>query len=258
MAMPAHGTRDYSVVAQVLVGSFASMALVWAVFAVPVFWREAPLESIAKRIIAEDSFNIDSLTSIKATFVDLEMAQAARPSTLSAGAIINLRLLEQAIARGDQKNLDGLMKETSEMIGRSLVNSPADPFLWMVLFWLENTRSGFKSAHLEFLKMSYLVGANEGWVAVRRNRFALAIYPSLPIGLAENAVAEFSRLVGSSYMDAAADIMEGPGWPIRDGLISGLKEVDEVQRQSFDKLIYRRGLDLAVPGVERPEWRPWH
>jgi len=247
-----------SIAVRILVGAFAGLSIAWACFASPIFWRQFPVESIAKHIIAEDSFKIESLTSVKASYIDRERLSAGRTSALSAAAVINLRLLELAVAGSDQKNLDGLMKETDEMIRRSLANSPADPFLWTVLFWLENTRSGFRRGHLEYLKMSYSIGPNEGWVAVKRARFALALFPSLTPDLMENVVSEFSRLVGSNYFGAAADILEGPGWPIREALMSGLKDVDEINRQSFANLIYRRGFDLAVPGVERPDWRPWH
>lgn len=257
--MPATGSSSVSsLAARILVGSFAGFAVVWSFLATPVFWGQSPAESTARHIIAEDSFKIESLISIKASYIGLEGLQGARAAVFNAAAVINLRLLELALSRSDQKNLDSLMRETEEMIRQSLVNSPADPFLWTVLFWLENTRSGFSRAHLEYLRMSYSVGSNEGWVAVKRNRFALAVFSSLTPDISENAVSEFSRLVGSNYLAAAADILEGPGWPIREVLISGLKDVDEINRQSFAKLIYRRGFDLAVPGVERPDWRPWH
>lgn len=244
--------------ARIFVCGFAVLAFVWAFSVIPVFWRQSPIENIAKRIISEDSFKVELLTSIKPADSGLKKLQDRSASVLSAAAVINLRLLEQAIARSDLKELDGLMIETCRLVRQSLANAPADPFLWTVLFWLENTRNGFDSARLGYLKMSYLFGPNEGWVGVKRNRFALAIYPSLTPDLAENAMSEFSHLVGSNYFDVAADILEGPGWPIRDILLSGLKDVDEISRQTFAKVVYRRGFDLAVPGVERPEWRPWH
>jgi hypothetical protein len=169
-----------------------------------------------------------------------------------------LRLLEQAIADGDQNNLDGLMSETDGMILKSLANAPTDPFLWTILFWLENTQNGFKRARLNYLQMSYLLGPNEGWIAVKRNRLAVAIFPSFPPDIAENAVSEFSRLIGSGFFVEAADILGGPGWPIRETLLSGLKDVDELNRQTFAKIVYSLGYDVMVPGIDRPDWRPWH
>jgi hypothetical protein len=235
-----------------------AMALGWAFFASPIFWKQYPIEKTAAHIIAGDVFKIEAVTPIAATFVNIQDTKWSRPSIQSAAAVTDLRLLERAMAAGDRKNVDGLMDDTAGMIRRSLANSPADPFLWTVLFWLENTRNGFKRGRLSYLDMSYILGPNEGWVAVKRNRFALAIYPSLPPALAADVVSEYSRLVGSGFFGEAADILDGPGWPVHDILITGLKDVDEDSRQTFSKVIYRRGFDLEVPGVERPEWRPWH
>jgi hypothetical protein len=258
MEMAAPGIAASSLVARCVVGGFAGLALAWAYFSVPLFWRQSPVENTAKYIIAEDSFKLESLTGIKAIFLELERTWTGSASLLRAGAILNLRLLEQTIARGDQERLDSLMSETDEMTRKSLIKAPAEPFLWTVLFWLENTRSGFNPAHLQYLKMSYSVGPNEGWVAAKRNRFSLAMFPVLTPDIIDNSMREFARLIGSNYYSVAADILEGPGWPIREKLMSGLRGVDEINRQTFAKLLYRRGFDLAVPGVERPDWRPWH
>jgi len=257
--MAAKGGHSLAVVlmrAVVLISG--AMALGWAFFALPIFWQQYPLEKTAAHIIVGDAFKHEAVAPIAATFAGLQDSKWSRPSILGAAAVTDLRLLERAMAARDRNNLDGLMDETANMIRRSLASSPADPLLWAVLFWLENTRNGFKRGRLSYLDMSYRVGPNEGWVAVKRTRFSLAIYPVLTPALAEDAVSEYSRLVGSGFFNEAADILDGPGWPIHDILISGLKDVDEDSRQTFSKIIYRRGIDLDVPGIERPEWRPWH
>lgn len=257
--MLANGSSPVSLcAARILVGGFTVVAVIWVFSVVPVFWRQAPIENIARRIIAEESFKIDLVTSIKSIYSDLQRHRGGSTSVLGSAAVINLRLLEQAIARSDLKNLDSLMVETDGMIRRSLTGAPADPYLWTVLFWLENARDGFNPARLVYLKMSYLTGPNEGWIGVKRNRFVMAIYLSLTPDLAEKAVREFAHLVDSNYVGDAADILEGAGWPIREVLMAGLKDISEISRQTFAKVIYRRGLDLSVPGVDRPEWRPWH
>lgn len=247
-----------SIVARSLIGGLAGLAISWALYVIPIFWRQLPIENIAGQIIAEDTFKAESLTSIEATYSELKRFEGGRPSVLSAVAVITLRQLEQAVARGQKNNLDIQILKTNELVRQSLSNTPANPFLWTVLFWLENTRDGFSSLRLSYLRMSYSTGPNEGWVAVKRNRFALAIYSSLAPDLTNAAITEFCRLVDSNFLDAAADILEGPGWPIREILMSHLKAVDEFSRQSFAKLIYRRGVDLVIPGVDQPEWRPWH
>lgn len=245
------------VVGRILVSGFGGLAVAWALFTFPIFWQQSALKKIEQHIVAGDSFKASALAPLRPALDMVGQGKWDRPSALSSASVIDLRLLEQAFADNDRTNIDSLMAETGGMIRKSLANSPADPFLWTVLFWLENTQNGFNRAHLKYLQMSYLLGPNEGWVAVNRNRFALAMFSVLSPDIAKNAVSEFARVVGSNFFTEAADILSGPGWPIRDTLLSGLKDVDEVNRQTFAKLVYKRGYDVTVPGVDRPDWRPW-
>lgn len=242
---------------RILISGFGSVAVVWGFFTFPIFWQQSALKKIEQHIIAGDSFKASTLAPLLPILAVVGQGKWDRPSTLSSASAIDLRLLEQAFAENDRTNIDKLMAETGEMIRKSLADSPSDSFLWMVLFWLENTQNGFNRAHLKYLELSYLLGPNEGWIAAKRNRFALAIYSVLPADLAENAVNEFARLVDSRFFFEAADILQGPGWPIRSTLLAGLKDIDEVNRETFGKAIFKLGYDVIVPGVERPDWRPW-
>ncbi|MBI1203478.1 MAG: hypothetical protein GC182_13305 [Rhodopseudomonas sp.] len=236
----------------------AVAAMAWGFYTFPIFWRQAPFSEIKRHIIAGDPYRPDVLTPFKDAIGDLGEGKWTRPSVLAAAAVVDLRLLEAAIARGETAGLDRLMGETDALVRASLANAPADPFLWTVLFWLENTKDGFKRSRLAFLDMSYRLGPNEGWIAIKRNRFAMALYPTLPAVLASDVVGEFARLVDSNYMNEAYEILSGPGWPVRKELMAGLAGVDQDRRETFARYVYRRGLDVEVPGVVRPEWRPWH
>jgi hypothetical protein len=234
------------------------LGIVWAAYVAPVFLSQAKVDTTSKRIIAWEAFKAEALLTIKEPYEDKAELKNARPSLLAGLAVINLRLIELMIARGDQEKIDRLTSEANDLIRLCLASSPAEPFLWTVLFWIENTRNGFNRNSLEYLKRSYLLGPNEGWIASKRNRFAMAIYPTLPPDLAVSAVSEFSRLVDTGFIEVAADILQGPGWPVREVLISSLKGADDANKKIFAKMIYRRGMDIEVPGVERAEWRPWH
>jgi hypothetical protein len=246
------------IAARMLVCIYGAFAVSWAVFVFPFFSQLSTIERIEKHVIAGDAFKSDVLISLKPTLALFGHSKLGRPFALRGTAVIDLRLLEQAFVDGDQANIDYLMRSASQAVRKSLANSPADPFLWLVLFWLENSQSGFSSGHLQYLEMSYKLGPNEGWLAVKRNRFALAIFPSLQPDLAEYAIGEFARLVGSSFFDEAANILAGPGWLIRERLLPRLDAIGELNRQVFGKIVYRLGRDVSIPGVERPVWRPWH
>lgn len=253
-----HAYGAVSAVTRLAALGFAGLAIAWACFCFPIFWRQSPFDQIKRHIIAGDTFKPDVLMPFVAAIGDLSPGKWYRPSVLGAAAIVDLRMLEQAMAGDETTRLDRLMTETDGMIRLSLSNAPADSFLWTVLFWLENAKDGFKRSRFGFLDMSYRLGPNEGWIAIKRNRFAVALYSSLPAGLANDVAGEFSRLVGSNYFGEAFDILSGPGWPVHDVLLTGLATVDNDRREAFSKFAYRKGLDVQVPGVVRPEWRPWH
>lgn len=238
--------------------SFGCLAIVWTAYVAPVFLSQAKVDTTSKRIIAWEAFKLEALLTINDSYADKAELKNERASLLGGLAVINLRLIELMVARGDQEKIDRLMSDANKLIRLCLASSPAEPFLWTVLFWIENTRNGFNRNYLEYLRLSYLLGPNEGWIAAKRNRFAMAIYSTLPSDLAVSTVSEFSRLVDSGYIEVAADILQGPGWPVREVLISSLKGADEANKKNFAKMIYRRGMDLEVPGVERADWRPWH
>jgi hypothetical protein len=83
-------------------------------------------------------------------------------------------------------------------IRHSLACSPADSFLWRVLFWVENAMYGFSSDHLE--RMSYSLGPNEGWIALKRNLVAPAVFERLPPDVGEMAIREFASFFGSGFV----------------------------------------------------------
>jgi hypothetical protein len=111
---------------------------------------------------------------------------------------------------------------------------------------------------LRFLWLSYSLGPNEGWIAVRRNRLALSVFEALPPDLAEAALNEFARMLKSGLYDDTMSIFIGPGWAIRDQLLSHLTSVPKRYREEFARGLDQRGYDVAVPGVAHRDRRPWH
>jgi len=229
----------------------------WAAYGLPIAWRQSSIEQIAGHIIAGDQFKAKALAALALQLDTAYPDKWAHPSAIKNAAVTRLRILENAIADGDQKTIDGQITKLHQTINESLANTPADPFLWLVLFWLDNTQNGYNPEHLKYLRMSYDLGPNEGWVAVKRNRIALATFPQLPPDLSEDAKSEFVRLVNSQLYNEAADILVGPGWVFRGVLLAGLKDATELNRQLFARTVYRLGYDVAVPGVDRRDQRPW-
>jgi hypothetical protein len=237
--------------------TIGAAAVGWAFAAMPIFWVSAPVADIAAHIIAGETYKSDVLEAVAARAHN-SRASALRPSVLGKAAIIRLRQAENAMVTNDRPTIEARLETLGKATDDALVTAPCDPFLWLVLFSINNYRSGFNPALLRYLQMSYSLGPNEGWIAAKRNPIALANYSALPPDLAEAAISEFVGLVRSQFYNEAADIAAGPGRPIRDLLFARLRGLKEADRQAFAKQLYDRGLDdIPVPGVEAPPQRPW-
>ena len=119
-----------------------------------------------------------------------------------------------------------------DVIRSSLSCAPADPFLWLALYSVEVTENGFKPDYLKYLRLSYRLGPQEGWIALKRNPLAFAVFQQLPPDLGENAVNEFvAMLLESRFIDQAAEILIGPAWPERELILSQVAQHSRNDRQ---------------------------
>ena len=234
------------------------LAIAWGAATLPLFWRAAPLEQTATNIINRIPYKADSLEAVLPVIENFEQSSTCVPRALRSSAIILLRRLEEGYRPDQVAELDGRLAGADNAIRRSLQCSPADPFLWLVLYSVESARNGTRDDYLKYLSMSYRLGPREGWIAVQRNRVVMAIFPMLPPDLAEMVLAEFAELVQNRLFDQAADILLGPGWAIRDRLIARLSGVDERERNEFAPRINQKaGFNVPIPGVAAPGQRPW-
>jgi hypothetical protein len=230
---------------------FGVASVVWGVAVFPVFWRQSALEELARGVIERNSYKPATLVSFMTDVEAAEQNAYCRPEALRGAAVVRLRLAEDAMGTGDREEIDSDLQNLDRTIRSSLSCSPADPFLWMTLSWLDGTREGFNEDQLRFLRLSYALGPNEGWVAARRNRFALSMFERLPPDLADAALNEFARMLDSGFYDDTLALFTGPGWRLRDRLLPRLKDVAERYREAFAGALYRRGYDVEVPGIPR-------
>jgi hypothetical protein len=224
-------------------------------YALPVFSRQMQIERVATHVIEGDPFKSKVLASIMPMVEAAEQAEPCRPVAVRSAAIIRTRLAEQAIV--DAEEIDAQLSALSDSIHRSLACSPTDPFLWAVLYWVESTEQGFQPHYLDYLRLSYRLGPNEGWIGLKRNGLTLAVFKQLPPDLAEMGIEEFVKLLDSGFVDQTIAIITGPGWRERKLILPRLKDVALRNRQAFAKALYRLGYDVVVPGIVPPDPRPW-
>jgi hypothetical protein len=232
--------------------------VVWGATNFATLWRQLGIERIAAKILDRETFKPNALVPFIPALEEIEQSHYCRPQSVRSAAIIRLRLAEEALAAGERATVDERLSTLDSSIRKALACEPADPFLWMVLAWLGNTREGFKQEQLAYLRLSYRLGPNEGWIAARRNRLSLAMFQRLPPDLASDAVDEFAHMLNSWLYWETIAVFTGPGWPVRERLLDSLKHVGERQRDAFAKELYTEGYNVIVPGIAPREPRPWY
>ena len=186
-----------------------------------------------------------------------ESAIACRPIALWSTAIIRIRMFELARLDNERSESTKLPQYQAmiDSIRRSLACSVSDPFLWLVQYWAGNTQTGTKSDYWKYLEMSYRLGPNEGWVALKRSPIAFAHYKSLPSDLKVDAVAELMSLINSEFYQQAADIIGGPARPFWNEIVPHLLTLHPRNREAFAKVVYDRDLQVKIPGILPPSIR---
>jgi hypothetical protein len=245
------------IILRLFVVSFAFVSIGWGFQFFSTFLSHAPIESVARRVIAGDPIKSDAQRRLLPALAAIESESVCRPSALRSVAIIRFLLLGEIVASGQRKSIDDEQKALASLVRRSLVCSPADPFLWLMYYWLESTINGFKAEYLKYLAMSYTLGPNEGWIGLRRAPLAFAALSQLPPNVREAAVKEFAAAVEWGAFNEMAAVLTGSGWAARDELLAALKDIPERPRQNFYDTLYRAGFDVDIPGILRRDPRPW-
>jgi hypothetical protein len=237
--------------------SLGLAAVGWGSFVAPMVWRQASMAPLGPKIVSGERFKPGILEQyIERAELDWRDG-ICQPVTLRTLALVRVRLVEEAITSGDRHAIDQTQAAADTAFRLSLSCTPTDPFLWFALFWLQNSRVGFREDNLRALRMSYRVGPNEGWVSLRRNRIAIAIYPGLPGDLKRAATDEFVQLVKSDLITDAADILAGPGRPVSSMLEARLEGIDPKKLRFLALLLAGRGFDDAIPGLETSSRFQW-
>lgn len=228
-------------------------AIVWGVLVFPYLAAGLTLTKTVTGIIRGEAFKSDALVREVDRYKFPAEPSRCFPAGLRGIAILRLRLVEDGISAANLELAD--LQKLDEDVRSALSCAPADPYLWLALFWVESNLHGFRPDHLTFLRMSYRLGPNEAWIGLKRSRFAFAIFDQLPSDLAEEVVREFLGFLRSGLYSEAADIFIGPAWRVRDMILARLSELPQSKRQAFAKVLREREVDVAVPGIEPAQRR---
>jgi hypothetical protein len=227
---------------RVLLFALGLTGILWGSSEFSMLRRETTISTIAKRIITGEPFKPEILLNQVSLPEQVESQATCRAVTVRSAAVIRLRLAEisdnpRLAPALDRKN------SAVEAIRNSLECSPADPFLWLVLFALE------PSAPLGYLSASYRLGRNEGWIALKRNPVAFAEFDELPDDLRGIVVQEFLRILDMELYDEAVKIFVGAAWDKRELILSRMEHISLRHRQELAVRLAAAGYDVSIPGT---------
>ncbi|WP_271594534.1 hypothetical protein [Bradyrhizobium sp. CCBAU 65884] len=231
--------------------------VIWTANTLPIFWAAVPAKDVAARIQVGDRFKSGAISDVLASMQAASEPVIQRGDVRRAEALMRLRIAEEAVGRMALGEADREAAAAADRLKFALALDPADSFLWLMLYFLEIRRNGFDARTVDFLNQSYAAGPLEGWIALHRNRPALAAFSSLDEALRAKVLAEFATLVDSGFVEAAAINLVEVGWEQRHRLLASLANTDMAPREALAKRLSREGLKVSVPGIEMNErlWR---
>lgn len=224
--------------------------VLWSLAALPSFWRVMPARELSTRILIDGRFKPGVLSTVLAGIEEQPDPILLPHEIARAEALVRVRIAEEAIETKSSEDVDRGTASAVEKVRSSLSSSPADPFLWLMLYSMETARNGLDLNNVNYLVQSYATAPREGWIALRRNKMALAIFPGLSEAMQTKVVSEFATMVDAGFIEDAATNLTTVGWPHRDRLLTSLAQVDIGARKSLVTRLVADGVKVSVANVD--------
>lgn len=246
---------DRTALLRSLICLFGAAAISWSAFAFPKFWREQPIIAASQRLVNGDVYSEAAITSLKDSAVEIA-GSGATPEALGSISVLRQWLAEGAL--NSNEPAESRLSDARAAILDALSVAPTDSYQWLSLFWVATKAGPFQPEFLRYLDMSYATGANEAWIALRRNPLALALYPVLTPKLQHAVLDEFAGLVRSRLYDQAARFAANTTPNTRQAILAKIASLPQSDRESLARAADAKGItDMAVPGVPTEPLRPW-
>jgi hypothetical protein len=233
-------------------------AITWGGFVLPLFSREAPLNRVTAEVLEGHAFKTQALLSEARKADTDEPSSFCNPVQSRDAVILRLALLDDAIRAANHTLIDSAYAPLYDVTRRALACVPTDSFTWLTLFWLDAGKRGLAPENVNYLRLSYALGPNEGWIALWRSKLAFAVFAQLPADLADDAVDDVIKLVDSAQLiQQAAAIFASASPAAQSRVVAHLQTAKANTRQWFANTLRDRGLDVVIPNVAAPQAPPW-
>lgn len=233
-------------------------AIVWGGVILPSVWQQGSLGRVATEILDGQVFSPRGLLAQDSYVKAVERSPMCNPIEMHDAVILRLALLEDVIREGSQTQVGSSYGALREATVSALACAPSDAFAWLTLFRLDVGRRGLSADNKQYLRLSYALAPNEGWIALWRNKLAFSIFEQLPPDLSDDALDEFVKLVdtGRLYSEMAA-IFAKAGLSAKSHIVKHLAKASAIPRALFARKLYDMGLDVEIPNTAIPGLRSW-
>ena len=139
----AHSTARNVVLVRVCVVALGSVAVIWGLVTLPIFWQESTLERTALSIIRGEIYPREVLARALPLVETTEKATFCDPTALRGAAIVRLRIAEIGRTENAKEPSGTDIQAATDSVVKALSCSPSDAFLWLALYWLKSAQHGF-------------------------------------------------------------------------------------------------------------------
>jgi hypothetical protein len=246
--------------ARALLCSAGIGAVAWGGFVFPVFWQQIRLDQMASEYVEGRTQPMQSLLDETRRTEAAERASLCNPLTLHDIVILRLAIVEEAMQQRNIHLISSTYSPIDDAIKESLACAPTDSAAWLILFWQELTkRRAAQTDMMNYLRLSYTLGPNEGWIALWRNRLAIAMFEQLPDDLKDDALREFVGLVDTErlYPETIQIFGEAPP-PVQALILRRFEQTAPIPRQIFATALHEKGLGQGIPKAWIADTKAWN
>ena len=235
-------------------------AVAWGGLALPLFWQRAPVSRVVSGILQGHTYKMQWLLDEAQKADAVGSSSFCNPAALHNAVVLRLVILDEAIATTNQAAVDSAYGTLDHRTRRALACTPADAFGWLTLFRLDVAKRGLQVENASYLRLSYILGANESWIALWRNKLAFSLFERLPTDLSDDALDEFIKLLETGHLySEVATIFAAATPAVQSRIVARLKATKAIHRNMFARAVDDLDLDANILHAEglnsRPPWR---
>ena len=177
---------------------------------------------------------------LQGAVIQLDLASAREPGRRKYNldqVMILFRLYYEQKTAGRDRDASRSLKKASAAIANSLKRAPGDANLWYLAAELRAMQGKMDGKARRFLGMSYISGAHEGWIALRRLQFSLRYWLLLDDELHRFAKQEMRTLWSSpAYRRSFVRQFSRKTARVQRLIVSQISRYSEDDKQKFLKL----------------------